>query len=234
MPKAEGGRTGLGWDLGHGVRAAFSVAADGDLHDRDRRNVFAAGLGIDSARLAVPRQIHSAAVVEADPSQVAVADGLATGDAGIAVGVFGADCPGIVLAAPDALGAAHCGWRGTAAGMAAALCAAMHVRSRRPPAAWTALIGPGICAACYEVDEPVLAARIWPPGALRPGRDAAHAQLDLATALTHDLRSAGIGTVRTCGICTRCDARLHSYRANGGGLAQLLVAWRGQVRPEPG
>jgi copper oxidase (laccase) domain-containing protein len=222
----------LRWRLAHGVEVAYSPAAAGDQRDPDRRAEFIANLSAEAAsrRLVVPRQIHGIEVVtlggaDLPPDQLAQADGAVTDQAGVALGAYGADCPGVVLAAPDAFGIAHCGWRGTAGGMVARLVAALAAISTAPRSSWQALIGPGISGARYEVDEPVLSARSWPAAALLPARPA-RAGLDLATALAHDLHAAGLGAVVSSGICTAGDPRLHSFRRHGPGLVQLLVAWR--------
>ncbi len=179
----------------------------------------------------VPRQIHGLAVVTVgpeavQPSLLAQADGAVTGEPGVAVGAYGADCPGVVLATPDAVGVAHCGWRGTAGGMVDRLVTALAARSSTPRSSWWALIGPGISGAQYEVDAPVLTARVWPPAAVTPAARPGRAYLDLAVALEADLQAAGITAVVRTGVCTATDPRLHSFRRRGPGLVQLLVAWR--------
>jgi copper oxidase (laccase) domain-containing protein len=214
----------LRWTLGHGVRLAFSEAADGDLRQGQAREAWLRRIGI-ARPCAVPLQVHGAEVVPATAGETPRADGLVTRDHLLAVGVFGADCPGLCLAAPDALGVAHCGWRGTAGGIVARLVAAMRATSRQAPSQWRAFIGPGISGPSYEVDAPVLESRRWPPTALS-ARANGRASLDLAEAIADDLAAAGIGSVLRAGICTRQDPRLHSYRWQGSGPTQLLVAWR--------
>ncbi len=173
----------------------------------------------------MPRQIHGISVADARDADLSQADGVVTGERGIALGAYGADCPGVVIAAPDAFGIAHCGWRGTAGGMVGALCAAVAARSRAPRAAWHAFIGPGISGPRYEVDAPVLSASAWPADAVAPSIRSGHAQLDLAAVLRHDLAAAGIPRVEASGICTCDDQRLHSYRHQGAGAVQLLMIW---------
>lgn len=215
----------LRWHIGHGVEVAYSTAAQGDQRDVQRRREFLDPL-LGPRPCIIPRQIHGALVADAGASDLSRADGVATGDPGLALGAYGADCPGVVIAAADALAVGHCGWRGTAGGMVTALTAAVAARSATPPGQWVAFIGPGISGPRYEVDAPVLGSRSWPPEAVVPtvpGR----AHLDLAVALAADLRGAGISRIIDAGICTADDPRLHSYRHRGSGLVQLLVAWRG-------
>jgi len=216
----------LMWRLEHGITCAFSTAADGDLRDPLLRRGWLQRIGAVEP-CAVMRQVHAVEVIEADPTMTP----LAAADAQVSAGgmslmVFGADCPGLCVAAPDVFAVAHCGWRGTAAGIAGALVAAVARRSRQPPSQYAALIGPGIAWQEYEVDEPVLSARQWPPEAIRPSRTG-HAWLDLTAAIAADLRAAGVVAVTRAVPRTSRDNRLWSYRQHGPGLVQGLVAWRG-------
>ncbi|GDY12574.1 hypothetical protein LBMAG53_14520 [Planctomycetota bacterium] len=211
----------LSWRLG-GVRIAWSQASDGDQRDSGLRSQFLARVGAPSPCL-VPRQVHGAVVAD-DGDELTQADGVVTGRA-VAVGAYGADCPGLVLVADDALAIAHCGWRGTAAGIVGRAVAALARRSRRPPVSWKAFIGPGISGERYEVDAPVLNARVWPAPALRPARPG-RALLDLATVIVSDLAVHDVRDVASSGVCTASDPRMHSHRRSGPGIVQLLVAWR--------
>lgn len=214
----------LRWDLPHGVHVAMSLAADGDLRLPALRGTWCAQAGLPAP--AVLRQVHGATVIlrpEVDGEPDADAQASRQGDA--ALGVYGADCPSVVIAAPDALGVAHAGWRGTAAGIVARLAAAMRGLSRHDPATWMALVGPGVHPDDFEVDAPVLDARAWPAGCLRRGRPG-HAWLDLPAALAADCAAAGIAQVARTAISTSRDPRLRSHRRDGRGHPQLLVAWR--------
>ena len=215
----------LRWELPHGGRTAYSTVADGDQREREARHAWLAAHGV--RRCGVPRQVHGTRIVHADasPDALAAADGVVTSDSQIALGAYGADCPGLVLVAGDAHGIAHCGWRGVAGGIVKELVAAMRTVSGQSPDQWHAFIGPGISAAHYEVDAPVLSARTWPPSALIPGRPG-HASLDVPAAIAADLALAGVTQVVSSGICTRSDARLWSYRGRGAGQVQLLAVWR--------
>lgn len=218
----------LRWTLPGEIQVAWSTAADGDQRDVHLREAFARPL-LGSRRLIVPRQVHGVQIVQIarhDAPDLGNVDGVVTADPTTALGAYGADCPGVVLAAPDALGIAHCGWRGTAGGMVERLCTALAQVSRTPRATWHALIGPGISGSRYEVDEPVLQAHQWPASALRPSQASGRAYLDLPTVLEKNLRSAGISAIDHSAVCTATDPRLHSFRHRGPGLVQLLVVWR--------
>jgi YfiH family protein len=208
--------------MAHRVQVAYSTAADGDLREAGRRRAWLRKLKLQSC--VVPRQVHGTQVVDAR-EDLSEADGVVSANPRLALGAYGADCPGVVLAAPDALAVGHCGWRGTAGGMVARLAESLAARSQHPASAWSAFIGPGISGERYEVDAPVLSARTWPAAALQPVRPG-HALLDLAVAITADLQAVGVTRIAHAGICTAADDRLHSYRHQGGGVVQLLVAWR--------
>jgi copper oxidase (laccase) domain-containing protein len=214
----------LRWSLPGGVMVAYSTAADGDQRLPERRQAFADPL-TGGLPLIVPRQVHGTLVVPHDTPDLSQADGV-VGPATVALGAYGADCPGVVLVAPDALAIAHCGWRGTAGGMVARLAEALRQQTKTPATAWHALVGPGVSGPQYEVDAPVLSARAWPSAALRASAKPDRAHLDLATVLVADLHATGVTRVVRTDICTAADARLHSFRHQGPGLVQMLLVWR--------
>ena len=90
--------------------------------------VLAGGVGFDPERIVLTRQIHSCfvrVVTDADclglcHQAYPQCDGLVTNTPGLAILVFTADCTPILLWDPvtGAVGAAHAGWRGTAADIA--------------------------------------------------------------------------------------------------------------------
>lgn len=209
----------LRWHLPHGVAVAMSLAADGDLRDRSARTAWCISHGIPPPL--VVQQVHGIGIrIDSDGP----GDGLVAAGAQASLGVFGADCPPLVLAAPDALAVAHCGWRGTAAGIIPAVVTALAGRSAHPPSAWTALVGPGVHPDDYEVDEPVLAAS-WPAGTVLPGRPG-RGWLDLPSAVAALAAAAGVGTVARSPLSTSRHPALRSHRRHGRGSPQLLVAWR--------
>jgi polyphenol oxidase len=215
----------LVWTMGADVRVAFSHIGDGDQREATARARFLARVGCRRA-CAYGLQIHGAQVAIADPLRPPPpADALITDDRDIALMAFGADCPGVCLVTPDAIAIAHCGWRGTAAGIVASVVGALDAITREPRPTWRALIGPGIAGADYEVDAPVLAARTWPPSAVTPARPG-RCLLDLRCAIAADLERAAIDQVEVVDVATSQDPRLWSYRKRGAGMVQGLVVWR--------
>jgi YfiH family protein len=218
--------------LARGVVAAFSCRVGGrgappydglnlGLHVGDdlrvvlgnRRRV-ATVLGLAGLPWSTVRQVHSARVVQARRDllgpgppearpQLAEADGLVSGEAGMVLAVFAADCLPLLLADPDArvVAAVHAGWRGLAAGAIEQGVAAFSRRGGRPASA-VALVGPGIGRCCYEVGPEVADAVVGRyPAAAASTRDGRLA-LDTAAAAVEALERAGVGEVRAAGECT--------------------------------
>lgn len=85
------------------------------------------------------------------------ADGLCTNEPGVTLVVFAADCVPVYFVDPvnRAIGLAHAGWRGAAAGMPEVMVRRMEEEFGTKPEDILAAIGPSICKDCFEVDEPV-------------------------------------------------------------------------------
>lgn len=195
---------------------AFSERADGDLRgDTDARAAFSARLAIPDS-WATAHQVHGNDVALARRGgDVGEADALWTTRTGLPVAVFTADCFGVVLHADGAVGVAHAGWRGTAAGVVAALRGEM-TRAGHPPQ--RAAIGPGIGACCFEVG-PEVAARF--PG--DTGQTSwATISVDLVTSLRRQL--GGVETWAS-GACTLHDDRWFSHRRDATPKRLASVGW---------
>jgi YfiH family protein len=196
--------------------AAFGSAADGNgLNDGRALRRISAELGIPG-RWAHLRQVHGAVIRWAgDGGQHGDGDGLATAIAGVPLAVATADCFPVVIEADGAVGVAHAGWRGAAAGVVAALRRTLEESGAVP---LRAAVGPGIGPCCYEVG-PEVAARFADHGAAT-SRGAP--SVDLAAAIVADL--AGL-EVWTSGVCTHCDPAYHSHRRDGTDDRQIALAW---------
>jgi len=211
----------LRWQLAGHIQIAMSLAGHGDLRLATARTAWCRLYGIPEP--AVIQQVHGS-VIHAVTGTGSSGDGLVS--SGTACAVFGSDCPPLAIATRDALGVAHCGWRGTAAGIVPTLVERLRALSTDPPTAWQALIGPGVHPDDFEVDAPVLQARSWPRRAVLPGRPG-RVWLDLPAAIASDCAACGIGMVARTRITTSRDPRLRSHRRDGPGFPQMLVAWRG-------
>jgi YfiH family protein len=114
--------------------------------------------------LYVARQVHGAAVTRVragdDPAAVArvEADALITGDRGVTLGIFVADCIPAVIVDPrsGACSAAHAGWRGTVAGVLPAAVRALGDAFGARPGDLRVALGPAIGPCCFEVGAEVV------------------------------------------------------------------------------
>lgn len=187
------------------------------------RRLFAQAIG------AVPvflNQVHGAAVVRltaADAQAQAPhdADGSVTTEPGIACAVQVADCLPVLFAAPGgrAVGAAHAGWRGLAAGVLEAtlaqVCAAAHCAPDEVQAWLGACIGP----TRFEVGADVLAAF---GAASQPGMSSARFVAagqagkwlaDLPALARDRLQAAGVRRISGGRWCTVSEpSRFFSFR----------------------
>jgi polyphenol oxidase len=182
------------------------------------RELVAAACGLAADRMVWMRQVHSADVAEVvePPGPDGPRDASFTSVPGLALGVLSADCPGVLIADPDAglVGAAHSGRQGTARGVVPALVRAM-TAAGASPARMHAVIGPGICGACYEVPAPMrdeVDAAVPGSGCLT--RDGTPG-LDLRAGIAGQLAALGVHRVRADGRCTAEDPALYSYRRDG-------------------
>ena len=91
----------------------------------------------------------------------------------------------------------------------------------------TALLGPAVCGACYEVPEAMQAevARVAPAAAVRTRRGTAG--LDLRAGLAELLTRAGIPEVVHDPRCTVEDPQLFSHRRDGVTGRQAGLVWLG-------
>lgn len=167
------------------------------------------------------RQVHGTRVVGVDSDAFAAGPPEADASVGnrpdaICV-VRTADCLPVLLCSADgrAIGAAHAGWRGLAAGVIEATVTAMAA----VPADLMAWLGPAISQPAFEVGAEVRDAFV----AADPAATAAFVpnargrwQADLYLLARQRLAAAGVGRVFGGGFCTYADPeRFYSYRRDG-------------------
>jgi YfiH family protein len=173
------------------------------------------------------RQVHGARVVTADAlTATPEADASIARDAGTVCTVMIADCLPVLLCdvRARAVGIAHAGWRGLAAGVVENTVKAMEI----PPAELIAYLGPAIGPDAFEVGADVRDAFI----AADSGADAAFAAYgegkwlaDLFQLARRRLAQCGVRQVFGGGLCTYRDpARFFSYRRDKttGRMAALI------------
>ncbi len=154
---------------------------------------------------------------------IAGVDALITACPGVMLTMRFADCVPVLLYDPvhRAVGLAHAGWRGSAAGIAARTVQAMGQAFGTEPRDLLAGIGPSIGRCCYEVDQPVIqsfSARFpWWRDVV--SGEAGRLHLDLWAANRRQLVDAGLADERidVAGICTACHTGdFYSHRRESG------------------
>jgi len=219
-----GGAAG-GWNLG-----AHCGDVDADVVENRRR--LRRALPSDPVWL---EQVHGVEVLDADRAPACEAgvrpraDAAVTARAGTVLAVLTADCLPVLLTdrAGSAVGLAHAGWRGLAAGVVERTVEALERIAG--PGRWMAWLGPAIGPSWFEVGEDVLeafvrddpqAARSFAPAGA-PGKWLA----DLFALARSRLARAGVSEVYGGGVCTASDARrFYSFRRDRvtGRMASLI------------
>ncbi len=146
---------------------------------------------------------------------------------GLAIAVRVADCLPIVLAdqRQRVMAVAHAGRVGLLGGVLPATVAAMRTSGAHDITAW---MGPHVCGSCYEVPQDMYEQAVREMPALASRTAVGTRSLDLATGAVHQLASLEVPAMQVGG-CTRTDANLHSYRAQGADSGRLVgVAWFGR------
>ncbi len=216
--------------------------------DPSEWDAVAASLGVPRARLLLIRQVHGTGVAVVQRGQSTAgsavghrpeADIIISDDPAVAIGVRVADC--VPLLAFDtrtgAVGAAHAGWRGTAAGAAYRAVSALQEHFGSDPRDLIVAIGPALGPCCAEVGGDVVDAfrtagtddqsmARWFAQAGTDGK----AIVDLWRANREQVERAGVrpDAVFVAELCTKTHGeRFHSYRAHRERAGRLLAAIRG-------
>ena len=150
-------------------------------------------------------------------------DALVTDEAGVGLLCRSADCPLVLVAAPDvgAVGVAHASWRSTVRGISGRLIQELAGRFGASPALMTAAIAPSAGPCCYEVGPEVVeaaAARIGEHARAFFTRRRDRIMFDLWRANTDQLQRSGVRAerIRVAAVCTIHRSELFpSYRADG-------------------
>lgn len=188
------------------------------------RDLVLSHLSVSRDRVCAFDQVHGKRVLVGSPSWFEnEADAAVSDDPELLLVVSGADCPPILFFDPasGAVGAAHAGWRGTLAGIAAEVVAALGREYGSLPGDLSVVIGPGIGACCYEVSHEVAGqfrAAGFSEGCLVPG-SGERPHLDLIGANREVLERAGVDPerVRALDACTSCRPDLYfSHRRDAG------------------
>ncbi len=170
---------------------------------------------------------HRARTLVADrPGLAGEADALVTATPGLPLAVTVADCFPLLLAAGrEAVGIAHCGWRGVLAGIAQSVTRELTRVAGAPASEVRAWIGPGIGPCCFCVSAEI--ASRFPSGVRRANtgpQEGCH--VDLAALIRRELVAAGIpaAQISSAGLCTACNPALfYSHRRDRGRTGRMLA-----------
>jgi len=208
---------------------------------------------VQAARLSMVTQVHGRGVVVVRagdwpaPASRPEADVLVSNAPDVAIAVRTADCAPILIADSEtgAVAAVHAGWRGTAAGAAAAAVEALGHEFGARPAQLVAAIGPAIGPCCYEVgselvdafaaaghDRHLIARWFSSPPPPRGSRAQPVLRLDVAGANRDQLVLAGVPEehVHVAGLCTAMHLDvLTSFRAERDKSVRLAAAIRART-----
>lgn len=193
-------------------------------------NILGNAIGFDPKKCVLSKQTHTATVRVAGSKdwgaglyteELPPCDALVTNTPGTALVIFTADCTPILLFDPvtGAVGAAHAGWRGTAAGIAANAVQTMVSAFGCDPKNICAAIGPNIGKCCFETHADVPQAMLQSLGDaaktfIQPAGDKYYVNLKELNAL--HLRNAGVENITISPLCTACNTdRFWSHRRVG-------------------
>lgn len=187
-------------------------------------------LNIPMENLVLTRQTHSDTVRVVtkkdarglDHRDYPQCDAIITNDPGTALMIFTADCTPILFYDPvtGAVGAAHAGWRGTAAGIAEKTVSAMVENFGCKAEDIRCAIGPNIAQCCFETDVDVPNAMVEALGKdakplIRQASKKHYVNLKEINALF--LRRAGVTHIEISPVCTACEhQRFWSHRVTKG------------------
>ena len=201
-------------------------------------DVYAVTVGRDKA-LPCPvlqmKQVHDVRTVVIDRSDMTPAelegyDAMITNLQGVAIGVRTADCIPILLYDPvkRAVAAIHSGWRGTVTRIISNAVSKMRSVYATEPSDILAVIGPGICADCFQVGEEVALKfkeagfsmdSVWSFRGPRNGTDMSGGHhIDLKEACRQTLLECGVKdeNIQVSSLCTYEDnSLLYSARKEG-------------------
>ncbi|MBN1092423.1 peptidoglycan editing factor PgeF [Blastococcus sp. TML/M2B] len=193
------------------------------------RSRVARELAVAEDRLVWMEQVHGARVAVVEGPQdgpLPGTDSVVTAVPGLVLCVLVADCVPVLLTDPVAgvVAAVHAGREGVRRGVLPATLSAMASLGARARHV-TALLGPAVCGACYEVPEAMQAevAAVTPAAAVRTRRGTPG--LDLRAGLAEVLGRAGVTEVVHDPRCTVEDPQLFSHRREGVTGRQAGLVW---------
>ena len=225
----------VGDDPGHVVSNRQKLAKEVDMpftawtcadqvHGNQVCQVMAAGAGKDSM-----------------DDVIKATDGLFTGQKGVLLTSFYADCVPLYFLDPasGAIGLAHAGWKGTVGRIAEEMVKSLQHHFHAKPEELLVAIGPSIGGCCYEVDDRIItqvqaSAKEWEKAVTASQKD--RYMLDLRQLNTSILLESGIASeqIMTTDWCTSCRTDMFfSHRKEAGtagttGRMASYIGWKDQ------
>lgn len=207
---------------------------DSDENVAENYRIFCRAAGFDPDSLVTGSQDHHVNIRRVGKEQRGIGvwqekdmesiDGLCTDDPSVTLVIYCADCVPLYFVdeAHRAIGLAHAGWRGTAAGMAQVMAERMQREFASRPEELIVAIGPSICKDCFEVDEPVAAEFLKLPHAehfVTGPEETGKYHVDLWECNRRFLLEAGVlpEHITVGRVCTMCESDLlFSHRKTRG------------------
>ena len=158
-------------------------------------------------------QVHGdrIAIIEEVTEEAPTADALVTGIPGVALAVMVADCIPLLLRSEECVAAVHVGRKGLVNEVTRKTLSLMREMGAQQI---TAIVGPSICGACYEVSEEIFNEVVGAHPVAASSTSAGTRALDLPAALEAVLREEKIAII-TEFECTLESNDLFSYRRDG-------------------
>lgn len=186
------------------------------------RSRLAAEVGLGDDQLVGMRQVHGDGVAVVDRSDAAAVvpdvDALVTTEKDLGLVVLVADCVPVLLGVPGAgVAAVHAGHPGVRARIVPAAVAVLAAATGRAPVDVRAVVGPAIGPCCYEVPADMRARFAARVDQVAASTTWGTPSLDLPSAVSAQLRAAGVTAISRAGACTRCErGEWFSHRATTG------------------
>lgn len=198
---------------------------------RENRARLASIAGVTPEDFVTAWLVHGNDVAQVGPeargTRVRHRDALITNTPGLPLFMTFADCVPVILFDPEhhAVGLAHAGWRGTAAGVTMRAIAAMQQAYGTRPESLVVALGPAIHVCHYEVGPDVLEAfDIFGRGPVVFERRDDRYYLDLIATNAQQAEMMHVRDILIADYCTACRTDLfYSHRAEGGETGRFGV-----------
>ncbi len=152
-------------------------------------------------------------------------DALATISSQKVIAITVADClPLLLIEQSGILSLMHLGWRGIEGGLLEKTLQFIRSKSSEPI---TAILGPCIDTCCYEFGQNELRILVEKYGEKILGRtNKGSIAFDMRACVKEILKSSNVEIKYEEDSCTKCDSRYWSFRADGTGKRQVMIAWK--------